>query len=151
MSARGRLPRAVKRGQAIPEMAVTMLLFLLLVFAVIEGAMLILAYVDVNQAVEEGGRLAVLENNPEDGKPVTEAQVKARVVSAAQPLVVGESTVAIAVTDPAGAGKGFGARVLGDRVRVTATYDYHPFFADMFFGGTTTLTLTGRTELMVEK
>ncbi len=151
MSAKGqpRL-RAARRGQAIVEMAVTMLLFLFLVFAVIEGALLILAYVDVNHAVEEGGRLAVLENNPDGGGAVEESDVRDRVVSAAQPLVVDSSTITIGVTRPSGT-KSFAQRLLGDRVRVTATYDYHPFFADMFFGGETTLTLTGRAELMVEK
>jgi Flp pilus assembly protein TadG len=122
------------------EMAVVILLFLFLVWGVVEGGRLIYCFVSVSHAAQEGGRLAVLASTPNVDA------VKARAVEAAAPLPVAAGNVTVTVN---GGATSFGDRALGDRIEVTASYEFEPVIGYMF-PGKTTITLTGRTEIMVE-
>jgi hypothetical protein len=122
------------------ETAIVILLFLFLVWGVVEGGRLIFSFVSVSHAAHEGGRLAVLQSTDD------EDEVKARAVNAAKPLPVEEDDVEVTVND---GDKTFAERELGDRIEVTATYEFEPVI-DYMFPGETTITLTGHTEIMVE-
>ncbi|MEA2510940.1 MAG: hypothetical protein QOF33_1694 [Thermomicrobiales bacterium] len=132
------------RGQAIVEFAIAFPVFLVMVMGLLEGGRLVWSYVTLSHAVQEGGRTAVLADTS------GESAVKSKVVAAAGPLTVATGNVTIKVTDKSsGTTKGFRARDVGDRVEVKATFAFTPVVTSLF-GGKTTLTLTGSTELMVE-
>jgi Flp pilus assembly protein TadG len=127
-------------AQGIVEFALISPMLILLILGVFEGARLAYAYNTINHAAQEAGRQAVLSNT------ASVEDVKLRAVDAADPLSVSADLVTVEVNEGATA---FESRTMGDRMRVTVSYEFVPV-ASMVFGGKSGISLAGVTELMVE-
>ncbi|MEZ4520336.1 MAG: TadE/TadG family type IV pilus assembly protein [Thermomicrobiales bacterium] len=127
-------------AQGLVEFALVAPLFFLLVFGLVEGGRLIYSYNTVNHSAQEAARTAILE----DTSGV--AAVRDRAVAAADPLSVSAGDVDVEIN---GGGTSFADRTIGDRVRVTVSYNFVPVVG-MVFGAAPSITLTGDSELMVE-
>lgn len=127
-------------AQSLVEFALVAPIFLMLIFGLIEGGRLLYAYNTVNHAAQESARVAILA----DTSSVSAVQNKA--VQAANPLAINTSDVTVQVNNGS---TSFGDREIGDRMKVTVTYNLVPVVG-IVFGSTPSIGLTGKTEMMVE-
>ncbi len=133
-------PQSKSRGQSIVEFALITPLVLTLMFGLIEGGRLIYAYNAVNHSAQEAARVGVLADTGGVG------EVKAKAIAAGDPLTITAGEVSVEVNNGS---KSFSDRDIGDRLAVTVGYDFTPIVA-MVFGSTTSIHLSGTSELMVE-
>jgi Flp pilus assembly protein TadG len=124
MSATG---RSARKGQAMAELALAIPVLLLTIVALLEGAGFVFALSSLQNAAQEGGRLAALPTT------ATESAVRDRIVVRAAPFDVDASDVTIAVNSGT---RTFLLRQSGDRIRVDVGLDYSPF-TSVLFGGST--------------
>jgi Flp pilus assembly protein TadG len=138
-----RKPRRARRsGQAIVEFALASFIFIFTVVGLLEGGRVIFSWVSLSNGVQEGGRLAALAPDTR----WTEANVKTRVQDRAHLIDIKTSDITVKVNNGA---RTFSAREAGDRVKVTAKFDYVPVVA-MVFDGQTKITFEYSSEYTVE-
>jgi Flp pilus assembly protein TadG len=111
------------RGQSLVEFAITLPIFFMLVFGVIDGGRLAFTVVTLDYAVQEGARYAAL---PSTGST---SAVQDYVVANANFLNVAAGSVDVQVNSGA---KAYTARINGDRLTVTTSYTYQPIITSMF-------------------
>lgn len=124
----------------VVEFAIVMLLFLYLVFGVLEAGRYLMARWMVTYATERGGRVAALRSTP------TVAAVQTAVVQTASPLI-GITTGNVTVSVNAGA-RVFTARTTGDSIRVTVAYTFNRVVPFIF--KTSTIVVNGYTTTTME-
>lgn len=132
--------RQKKRGQSLVEFALVGPMFLLLLFALVEGGRLIYTYNAVNHAAQEAARHGVLASTG------SVAEVRAKAVDAGDPLSIDSGQVSVEVNNGS---TSFGDRDIGDRLAVTVGHDFTPVVA-MVFGSSAAIHVSGTSELMVE-
>lgn len=137
-------PRHARSGQALAEFAMALPIFMLIVIAVFEAGAFTFTYMTVENATQDGGRMAALPDTPD------EATVKNYVVSRAAYAPVTLTTTDVTVTVSGCSGScTYATRSSGERVRVVTNYNYQPLLG-VVFGGGMTFALTATTEYHVE-
>ena len=131
-------------GQALVEMALLLLVLLSLVWAVIEGACLMLAWVSVGRAAQAGARFAAVAQwslpKEERLRAIRQAAVQAAPALDLVPDQIAVYSSSSTTADPNSSG------APGDRVRVVVTYKHR--LVTPLFGGV--VELHGREETCTE-
>ena len=111
------------RGQALAEFALVIPIFLILIFAVIEGGRFIFHYEVLNNATREGVRYAIIhgENSADPIGPGDDARMESVISDAAFALPGGFDSVILEYSGPNG-----NTNKRGSNVSVSATYSYTP-------------------------
>lgn len=128
------------RGQSLVEFSLALPVIFFLVLGIVEGGRLVYSLVTLDFAVQEGGRLALLQST------ASASDVQSHVSNNARFITVPSSDVAVSVNDGA---KPYTSRTMGDRVVVTANYTYSPIVTSVF-GLNLTLSLSARTDVRAE-
>jgi len=131
-----RAPRS--HGAVAVEFALVMLLFLAMIFGIIDGGRLMMSRWVVSYAVARGGRVASLRTS-------TLQNVKDAVAQSASLIGLSASNVNVEVNSGSTA---FTARQSGDVVHVYTTYTFTPKLAFVF--KTSTISVAGTTLTDVE-
>lgn len=139
-----RVARPRSRGQALVELALALPILLLVMFSVVEAGVFAFTSMTVQNAAQDGGRLAALPDTAD------EATVKSYVLdrAAIAPVTLDATDITITV-GCASSPCTFAGRTSGDRVRLVVNYNYSPLIA-MVFGNGATFALTAETEYHVE-
>ncbi|MDZ4278526.1 MAG: TadE/TadG family type IV pilus assembly protein [Dehalococcoidia bacterium] len=118
--------RRGEAGQAQVEFALVGLVFLILVFGMIDVGRAVWNYNTLAEATREGTRYAIVHGAraSDPSGPGDDAAVQAQVQQFAAGLDLSQLTVSVDFPD--------GNNNLGDEVTVTSEYDYDPLFG--FFG-----------------
>jgi len=110
-------------GQALVEMALLLLVLLSLIWAIVEGARLMLAWVSVGRAAQAGARFAAVAQwslpKGERLRAIRHAAVQAAPALDLAPDQVAVYSSSSTTADPNSSG------APGDRVRVVVTYKHH--------------------------
>ena len=136
--------RCRSRGQALVELALALPILLLVMFGVVEAGVFAFTSMTVQNAAQDGGRLAALPDTAD------EATVKSYVLdrAAIAPVTLDATDITITIgcaTSPCT----YAGRTTGDSVRLVVNYSYSPLIA-MVFGNGASFTLTAETEYHVE-
>ncbi|HVP55659.1 MAG TPA: TadE/TadG family type IV pilus assembly protein [Candidatus Eisenbacteria bacterium] len=123
-------------GQTLVEFAISAILFLLLVFAVIDFSFFFYVKLTLQHAVREAGRYAIT------GQNITGKNRYASILQTAQDFSLGLATSSntTVCSTVGGCGSGGGP---GDTVTITTTYNYQfitPLLAPFFQNGSYTIT-----------
>ncbi len=115
-----------RRGQALAEFALVVPIFLLLVGAIMDFGFLVFQRMSVINASREGARAAVMVADAGTAEIV--AKQAATSAASRGGLSVSMGDVTVTCFAKGGGAIGCGSAKVGDSVRVTVGYSYHPFF-----------------------
>ena len=127
-------------GQAMAEFALAVPILILAIVAIMEMAFFALTQTAINHAAHEGGRVAALPGT------TAESSVKARVISASDPVVVASSEISVAINGVVGT---FTTKKTGDKVVVHVDHTHRPLLG-LVFGSGVTFALSAESEFRVE-
>lgn len=128
-----------RRGQALVELAMGVIVILMLIFAIVEFGRMVMVYTSIANAARIGARYAITNSSPPDGSTVTnssvstiQSNVQTVVKSFLAPMTVNINAAGLTITttfpDESCAGSTPGSACsgtsAGNRVQVTVSYPY---------------------------